>query len=589
MEKTISFIYLGVRVLFTCLVLSGVVFACGSDDGGDDDDDDDDSSDTGGETNPVCEVGAGDGEVQAPEHLMSISGHTGWFASPVIYDLDGDGSNELIAAHYSIDVFDHTGAPLSSAEEPEGRIYAPHVIADLDGDGTIEIVAGSGAEVFAYEWRGGALSLKSGWPADTTCGDQSPEVRGLAAADLDGDGSIEVVATTTQTLDTSAGGAQVFAFSADGSLYQPAGGHNPAWPRYNALSGPGNDADRNGQGHDGFGCYGLNVGIGNIDDDEQLEVIATYDNHHIQAFDHDGVAIDTSPWFANRNPDFQGNPMTWGQFIRWVDPEVEENHYHLHEGEWPHPEWAEWLQWTDSPPNVVDLDGDGKNEVVGVPFVEMNVPYETQAYAIMVLEGAYGDGDRSAHRKPGWEVLPRGDAPIEVEGWYPPRGIPAPAIVDVQGDESLEIIVSLNDGYLYLFDAAGQRIWQFNYTHGKPIMYASEPTVADLNQDGSPEIAFTTFGDPDETDSGYLVILAANGTLLHDIALPDPGHNGNGSGAPAAPTIGDLDGDGQLEIVTQAFYSKLDVFTVPGSGTNCLLWSTARGGPLRNGHAHVLK
>ena len=41
--------------------------------------------------------------------------------------------------------------------------------------------------------------LKPGWPADTTSAGESPEVRGLAAADLDGDGLIEVVATTTQT------------------------------------------------------------------------------------------------------------------------------------------------------------------------------------------------------------------------------------------------------------------------------------------------------------------------------------------------------------------------------------------------------
>jgi hypothetical protein len=107
--------------------------------------------------------------------------------------------------------------------------------------------------------------------------------------------------------------------------------------------------------------------------------------------------------------------------------------------------------------------------------------------------------------------------------------------------------------------------------------------VVDLNQDGSPEVVFTTYGDPDVSDSGYLVILGSDGTLLHDIPLPDPGHNGNGNGAPAAPTVGDLDGDGQLEIFVQTFDHGMDVFTVPESADNCLLWSTARGGPLRMG------
>ena len=84
-------------------------------------------------------------------------------------------------------------------------------------------------------------------------------------------------------------------------------------------------------------------------------------------------------------------------------------------------------------------------------------------------------------------------------------------------------------------------------------------------------------------DSGRLIVLGADGTRLHDIPLPDPGYNGNGNGAPAAPTIADLDGDGQLEIMVQTFDHGMDIFSVPGSGCDCLLWTTARGGPLRMG------
>jgi FG-GAP-like repeat len=545
-------------------------------------------STTGGETNPVCDVGTSAGPVQAPTFVRQLQGQTSWYAAPIVADLDGDGSMELIAAYYDTFVFDSAGELLAQNEDGDGRVYAPHVVADLDGDGTTEVVVGRGHEVYALEWTGGTLGVKAGWPADTTTAGQSPEVRGMSAGDLDGDGTIEIAVTTTQTESSEDGGAQVFVFSADGSLYQPASASHNAWPRYNSASGEGNDADRNGMGHHGFGCYGLNVAIGDIDDDPELEILATYDNHHIQAFNHDGVAIDASDWYSNRANEWEGERLTWGQFIRWADPAIEDAHYHDHSGEWPHPSWAEWLQWTASPPNVVDLDGDGRNEVLGVPNIEMHEPYETQAYGVMVLEGAYGDGSRSARRLPGWETLPRGDAPISVEGYYPPGGVPAAATVDLQGDELPEIIVSLNDGKMRAFDASGNELWRFAYVFGKAVMYSSEPAIVDLNQDGSPEVVFTTYGTPTELDSGHLVVLGADGALLHDVPLPNDGsENGNGNGAPAAPTVADLDGDGQLEIFVQTFEHGMDMFTVPGSGTNCLPWPTARGGPLRMGQPNA--
>jgi hypothetical protein len=535
---------------------------------------------------PACALGPSSGGLQTPVFRKNLSGQTSWFASPIVADLDADGKNELISAYYDVIIFDSEMNEIARGEAGDGRVYAPHIVADLDGDKIMEVVVGRGAEVIAYEWFAGALRVKDGFPADTTTAENPPEVRGLAAGDLDGDGLLEIVATTTQTVSTAQGGAQVFVFDSKGQSFQPVGGHSPAWPRYNALTGEGNDLNRNGQGHNGYGCYGMNVAVGNIDDDPELEVIATYDNHHIQAFDYDGVALDSSPWFTNRSAEFEGERLTWGQFIRWVDPLVEQNHYHDHTGEWPSPTTAEWLQWTASPPNVVDLDGDGKNEVVGIPNIEKNEPYETQAYAVMVLEGAYGDGSRSAMRKPGWETPPRGSAPIEVDGYYPPGGIPAATTVDINGDGKLEIIAPLNDGFIHAFGSDSEFLWKVDITHGQTIMFATEVTVADLNQDGVPELVLATFGDPNQS-AGYLMGLSARGEILFDIALPDSGDNGNGNGAPAAPAIGDLDGDGQLEIFVQTFDHGMDVFTVPGSATNCLLWPTARGSALRQGNALV--
>ncbi len=531
--------------------------------------------------------------VQSPVFVKQIKWTgTSWFGSPMVHNL-GSGSKKIIATFYDIYVWDENGnlldeAPHGSSYPHDSRIYAPAVLADLDQDGIYEVVVASGSNVAAYEWKNDNLVIKDGWPASTCSAGQCPETRGLAAGDLDGNGTIELVATTTQT---QSAGAQVFVFSADGSLYQPPGLSYQAWPRYNTASGYGNDADANGPGNHGYGCYGLNVGIGNLDDDPELEIVVTFDNHQINVFEHTGISKLASPYFTNRSSEYSGNRLNWGQFIRWFDPQVEENHYNLHTGTWPHPSNEKWMQWTASPPSVADLNGDGKNEVIGVANVEKDVPYDTKHHSIMVLEGDYGDGSRSARRLAGWENLPSSDYPLArgSRTWYPPRNPPAPTIVDIDGDKVAEILYAAHDGYIYCTSSAAQRLWRYNIQHGRALMYASEIMVVDLNNDMTPELIFTTYGDPENIAPGqahgYLVILDNQGNLLHDIELPEQGTNGNGKGAPAAPTIMDIDGNGTLEILVQTFGTGFFIYTVPGSDENQLLWPTARGNFLRDGRA----
>jgi hypothetical protein len=508
---------------------------------------------------------AASAKVAKPRFVRNIpTGETGWFSSPGLVDLNGDRRLEIVAPFYSTFVFDARGRLLGKGTATDGRVYAPGVVADLDPDGAKEIVVGGNeGTVAAYDLAPGGLRLK--WRASTCSGGQCPETRGMAAGDLDRDGRIEVVATTT---NTSPMGSQVFVFEPDGS-------RAPGWPRYNATS----DRAFNGIGNHGYGAYGENVGIGNLDGDPQLEVVVTFDNHQINVFNDDGSSVLAASWFTNPESGHQGGRLGWGQFIRWLKPRVELDHYHRHVGEWPDVRKTPWLQWTASPPSVADLDRDGRNEVVGIPNVEKKEPYETQAYAFMALDS----GRRSARRHKGFWSLPLTRKPA-VRGagdYYPPSGIPAPTIVNLRGSRRPEIVAPIPDGAVYAIGPSGRHLWRYDYAHGRPKTFASEVAAADLNRDGHPELVFGVYGLAPR--SGRLVVLSARGHKLYDIRLRHQGSDGNGIGVPAAPSIADIDRDGHLEIVLTTFDHGIDVYRVPSSGTRRVPWPTGRGGLLRSG------
>ena len=368
-----------------------------------------------------------------------------------------------------------------------------------------------------------------------------------------------------------------------GSLYRPKGAPATAWPRYNRLRGKGNDADFNGAGNRGYGAYGENVGIGNLDDDAQLEIVVTFDNHQINVFNHDGTSVLASPWFRNRDSRHAGRRLGWGQFIRWLDPAVEARHYHEHAGPWPDVRKTMWLQWTDSPPSVADLDRDGRNEVIGVPNAEQKEPYETQAYAFMVLDGAYGDGSRSARRHEGFTT----SAAVRQAGRTASRGL-----VSAVGDPGAH-------GRRHLRrSAAGDRGLGARRLRLRRQPYGQAALALRLRPGRAEDVRLRGRGrrpQPGRQARARLRHVRARpglrparralggGKAAARHPTPAPGRNGNGIGVPAAPSIGDLDGDGTLEIVLSTFDHGIDVFRVPGSGTNLLPWPTGRGSLLRNG------
>ncbi len=106
----------------------------------------------------------------------------GWYSSPAVADLDGDGTDEVIASAYSIVALDgETGSLIwriasghdrgQPGASNSGRTWPGIVVADVDGDHTDEIVtAHGGGYVSVYDWMATSPPVgPSSRPVATKC------------------------------------------------------------------------------------------------------------------------------------------------------------------------------------------------------------------------------------------------------------------------------------------------------------------------------------------------------------------------------------------------------------------------------------
>ena len=233
---------------------------------------------------------------------------------------------------------------------------------------------------------------------------------------------------------------------------------------------------------------------------------------------------------------------------------------------------------TNTAPAIADLDGDGVGELVYVASVQNAAQDQRElGVALWVMKN---DGTR-----PDTWIEPL-HFPDYLSGlWdYGDTNIVAitnqVAVADIDPDRAgPEMIFAGFDGRIHAVDAQKNVLWSVEYTQSD-VVATGGVAVADLSGDGSPEIVFATYSTME--DFGELFILDAGGNLAHRIALP---HRG---GMPV-PTIADADGDGTLDIVVSLKDSdqgepQVLVYRVPGSEANCMPWPTGRGSYLRDGY-----
>lgn len=483
---------------------------------------------------------------------------TGWYSSPAVADLDGDGEPEVVASAYSIVSLDGATGALEwrvasghDRSEPGagnvGRTWPGIVIADVDGDGELEIAtAHSGGWASVYRADG---FFESGWPRQPV----TSELRGLTVGDLEGDGTMELVVSAGRGSVTN-----TWVLEHDGTA-------RAGWPQLAA-------------GADGWawGVYNDNTALAELDGDPQLEIVVPSDVHYICSYQPNGSHRPAAAIYA---------PRLWGEVGVWESPVTELAGFGLCNGIRAQ---SYRTNFAHGPVTVADLDGDGTVELVATGRTYDCTGGETTKYT-----GVYVfRGDRSRWISPhyDWSTPPVDlGPPLSLDFEVIEHANYNPAVGDLDGDGELEIVFADFSGRVHAFrldrTEHGQwpfRVWTPAVGH---FRYASEPVIADLDGDGDAEVLFTTWTEKGSNANGSLYVLDSNGGLLHQVPLPPSLASVSWNGSLPAPTLADLDGDPDLELVLQTAFSGVVAYDLPGTAGAIVHWGTGRGSYLRAGSA----
>jgi hypothetical protein len=469
---------------------------------------------------------------------LAASWDENWFASPAVVDIDKDGKNEIAASRHSVLYVWKSdggllwrapmGEPASSADDHgSSRMYCSPVVGDLNGDGYGEIAVCFDNKVAVYDHGGGLLP---GWPVSFP--NSTSEIRSIAAGDLDGDGSCEILAVKTSNGPVTA-------------VWDLSGAMVSGWPQ--VTSDSLND----------YGGYNQNIGVADLDQNGVPDIVCTYDICHIGIMKKSG-----EPWKADAM--FSGNyacnvPMFHDLALAiqgWGGDGNDRD------------------EFTDSPPVFADMDNDGLPEIVLFSDHEKAGEYVNRGNSLWAL-------NPDMTRVLGFEKPITTDMPLFTG--YDDNIVqvcPAPCVTNL-GGRTPAIIAPSYDGWMRCYSSDGTLLWkvQFN-SMGEPFVGAGEAVSGDLDNDGVPEIVFTTYAM--QKNISNLIILNRAGQLLHRIPIA-------GRGGMAAPTLADVDNDGTIEIVLSLKDALgngkggVQIWNVASAKKNILDWPTGRGNFLRTG------
>ncbi len=476
---------------------------------------------------------------------------TGWYSSPAVLDLDGDGDVEVIGGLYSLYLLDGATGTEIKRIDPEGsRVWSDIAVEDLDHDGDLEVV--SVHETYVHVWD---HNLNLIWSRQPVAG---YELRSLALYDLDHNGDLEIILASTRSED------QWFVYEHNGS--QRAG----EWPQHSP------DSDTNGYTS---GCFNQNIAAGDMNRDGHVEIIGSNDTHYNVAFYPDGSQVPASTIYGTLPG---GLPKPWSRVGMHVDLAVDLRGY-ANCGSEHRPNFAH------SPPTLADLDNNGELElvIVGNVYNCGTDPY-TDLYEMPFIFKQ--DRTRWSNASYNWTVIPTPDgsaAPRSENYNVIESSHPVPVVADLDGDGSKEILYPSYDGrmHVYWLDKTEHGNWPFAVTRSNEsfLRFASAAVVADLDNNGLAEVIFASWVQKGTGQTGKLHILDYLGNPLYEINLPSAFGSPDWNGVLASPTLANIDSDADLEVVLTSAHSGFLAYDLPGTANARVLWGTGRGNLQRSG------
>ena len=379
---------------------------------------------------------------------------------------------------------------------PTGVIQWGHLTAaDLDGDGTEEVIAGDQAGTV---WAVNAATGRPLWTTRVPAAVDAP----VTVADTDGNGAAELfVGLGSLSVERQHGG--LIALSAAGT---------PLWGRQftDIFS---NWHPEWGTRPDGFNEILVTAPqVGDVDGDGRADLVVAPQDNRVYVLDP-ATGQDRAWWRDPRQVFFPGPGY-------WVDDAV------------------------FSTPIVADIDADGRDEIVVGVAGSPGGPVDVGGGVLKAIEFDNGQ-------------------PTTKWTWAADDIIASPPVLaDVDGDGRPELVVGAGYDWvasdrsrqdwkrIHVIDpATGQRKW-FAETNGATYQ---QPAVADVDGDGTPEILATTDPRAPLSGDGRVHAITNGGRVKWATApatcFPGVGCEGGG-GMVAGPIVGDVDGDGDQDVVT---------------------------------------